>query len=123
MIFFNKKKKKESEDIYTQDYNSLLKQFESVVEINNAMIGVLKRDEVLDLVTKKLVSVLGVSFADILEWNENDRSLSVVSVTAPAAAISLTERALGKPFSEIKFYLDKDKDNDYIRSFETQEIV
>lgn len=108
---------------FTSDYKALIQQFEAVVEINNAMIGVLKRDEILDLVTKKLLSVLGVSFADILVWDDKERSLSVVNVSAPKAAILLTEKTLGKPFSSIKFYADKDKDNGYIQTMLSGEIV
>lgn len=60
---------------------------------------------VLDLTTSKWVNVLGVSYAVIFLWNEEDKSLKVTSITIPNYARTIFERAIGTKIEEVSLFM------------------
>jgi signal transduction histidine kinase len=103
---------KQSKELDSTILHSQDKRLKAVIEINQALVGILEIDSILELITKRLVSVLGVSFATVWIWDEDSESIYLKSVNAPKVAISFAEKILGYPISSLKFSKSNDKDRE-----------
>lgn len=97
---------------------SLQKRLDAVAAINKAIVGVVDQKKVLDMITSSLVSVVGVSYATVFVWDEDETALSVGSITIPKTVSLVSEKALGNPIKTFKLSAKNPdhKDNDYIKA-------
>lgn len=126
---FNSKKKPvistSNKSSVVSELHATRKQLDAVMEINKAMAGVLDINEVLKLITNKLVSVIDVSYAVIFAWDEQNQKINVRSITLPSFAKTLIERALGKSIEEVSLSAKdpEQKKNDYIKCLMEERIL
>ncbi|MFS8131465.1 MAG: ATP-binding protein [Candidatus Dojkabacteria bacterium] len=122
--FFNTKPKENFKE-GTIEYETLKQQLEAVIEVNRAMAGILDIDEVLKLITSKLVSVINVSYAVIFVWDEINQKVNVKSITIPGFAQTLIQTALGKPIEEVSLSVKdpEESKNDYVQSILQEKIL
>jgi signal transduction histidine kinase len=113
-----KKEPLTSAEQLNEENSNLRERLTAVSEINEAIVGIVDYKKVLDLITNKLVSVIGVSYATIFVWDESESSLSVGSITIPKTVSVIAENTLGNPINSFKLsaYDPNHQTNDYIRA-------
>lgn len=107
------------------EFESVKQRLEAVIEINQVLVGVIDTDKVFQLVTSRLVSVLGVSFASIWQWDPIRQTLFLQSVNAPQTALRFAENILGISLKQVHFDANdpKAKDNMTLNSLLTGKVL
>ena len=115
-MFFNKK------DIATTKNNDLEKQLKALIEVNNALVGVLNLDETLSLITNTLVKTINISFSGVYVWEEKLKKLKLKSINLPTIVQKMGEIQLGNLFANVGFSIN-DTENYHIKSFSRNEFL
>lgn len=122
---FGLKKRNRTERSNLSSDEILRKRIDAIKEINEGIIGVLDSRELVNLITNHLVSVIDVTFAVVLLWDDSEDTLSVGSLTVPKAVESVAERAMGGSISS--FVLEAGNgshvNNHYVKAIESSEAL
>lgn len=98
---FGKKTDKNEESPLEND--ALLKRLKAIIEINHMMAGVTNQEEILELVTTKLLSLLGVSYASTWLLDEQKQVLKLAYLNVPKSVSRVMERFLGKSINDTQY--------------------
>ncbi|MCA9383826.1 GAF domain-containing sensor histidine kinase [Candidatus Dojkabacteria bacterium] len=102
-------KRHSKDNITSSNYNA--KRLEAVIEVNRAMTGITNEDEVLSLITNKLINLLGISYASIWKYEEEDELLRLKNVNVPKPVAYLIEKFMGKSISQTYYDLNDPEHN------------
>lgn len=121
-LFETKDKKKPNEAELLQKKNEELNiRLEVIAEVNRVMAGVIDKQEVFDLITRKLASSVKMKFPSIWLFNEKESTINLISHSIPDSLRIIAEKAIGKPIEEISFSLKnpKERKSTYFKVLET----
>lgn len=92
---------------------------------DNAQINAVNLKNVLDLTTRKWVSVLGVSYAVIFLWDEKEELLKVTSITIPQASRAVFEKVVGDKVESVILHRSNPVHarGHYMQSLQKKEIL
>ncbi len=81
--------------------------------------------DLLDLTTGQWVKLLGVDYAVIWIWDEDEQKITVKSMFVPPKARTLVEKAVGKIAESIELHMTDpvEKNNHYLVALETERIL
>ncbi len=94
-------------------------ELEKISKISSKIHEFIDLQEILDLITTQLVSLINLQHASVFVWDKNTRSLNLMSVNLPAVVRALCEKIMRIPLTSLKFYIDKEEDqhNCHVKSF------
>ncbi len=84
----------------------LAKRLNAVIEVNHRIAGFVDKEEILQLTTEKLISLLNVSYAVIWLYHEDTHQLKLAHLNVPPTVSKLIERFMGFSIPETAFSTD-----------------
>lgn len=84
---------------------TLQKRLKAVIEVNHRIAGVTNQKEILELVSDKLISLLGVSYAVIWLHDEDSNTLKLAHLSVPNTVSTVIEKFMGQPISQTSYDL------------------
>jgi signal transduction histidine kinase len=91
-------------DEVTIETNELIRRLHSITEVNHKIAGIIDHKEVLRLVSEKLISLLGVSYAVVwLTDEDNENLLRLAHLNVPSPIEKVIEKFMGKTVSDIAY--------------------
>lgn len=101
------KLKEQEEKIKLSVNDQTDKKFENYIriirEIDQSILGAKDSKKASEMITKQLVKTLGITYAVILKWDEQVKTLKLESIEAPKKAMEIVVKYIGKPLEAIYF--------------------
>lgn len=97
------REKKEDPNFYYKKNEELNIRLQAIAEVNELMAGVIGKEEVFDLITKKLAPLVKMNFPTIWIFNDADQTIRLASHSVPDSIRVIAEKSIGKPLNQIIF--------------------
>jgi signal transduction histidine kinase len=125
-MFGLSKNKQNTDKNYLIEQNQKLNvRLEAIAEVNKSLVGVVDRQKVFDLITRKLAPSVKMNFPSIWLYDEELGRISLVSHSIPDSIRMIAETAMGKKISELYFSKDvpEEKNSTYFKVIETAKPI
>ncbi|MEP7104092.1 MAG: ATP-binding protein [Candidatus Dojkabacteria bacterium] len=107
--------------ILQKEVDELNARLNAVAEVNKSLVGVINKQNVFDLITKKLASTVKMNFPSIWIYDVNKSTITLTSHSIPDSIKIIAETAIGKKIEDLSFYKGNPEEGDstYFKVIET----
>lgn len=95
--------KRDNYDSVQEDLEEINLRLEILTEVNKELVGIINKQRVFDLITKRLAKKVKMNFPSIWIYDEKEDMIKLESHSIPKRIQVLAERAIGKPLTSIGF--------------------